>query len=150
MLACKFTMFSESRLWECRVLLCFLRAVCGNVLFLRFCMQIYCVFCEPFMGMSCFTVFSESRLWECRVFTLFPYRQVRFDCIFTGFADNHLWEYRMFSFKKACLAQTSRVFLWIFHLFLFPKALQGFARLCEVLEGFAKFCKALGGFVGRS
>ena len=115
------------------------------------------------MRMSCFTMFSESRLWECRVFTLFPNRQVRFDCIFTGFADNRLWEYRIFSFKKACLAQTSRVFLWIFHLFLFAEALQGFVRLWEVLEGFgkfwealegsagfAKFCKALGGFVGRS
>ena len=110
-----------------------------------------------------FTVFSESRLWECRVFTVFAYRQVRFDCIFIGFADNRLWEYRIFSFKKACLAQTSRVFLWIFHLFLFLEALQGFVRLWEVLEGFgkfwealegsagfAKFCKALGGFVGRS
>ena len=31
-------------------------------------MQIYGVFREPFMGMSCFTVFSDSRLWECRVF----------------------------------------------------------------------------------
>ena len=115
------------------------------------------------MGMSCFTVFSESRLWECRVFTLFPYRQVRFDFIFTGFADIRSWEYRFFSFKKACLAQTSRVFLLIFYLFLLPEALQGFARLWEVLEGFgkvwealegsagfAKFCKALGGFVGRS
>ena len=115
------------------------------------------------MGMSCFTVFSASRLWECRVFTLFPYRQVRFDCLFIGFADNRLWEYRIFSFKKTCLAQTSRVFLWIFHLFLFLEALRGFVRLWEVLEGFgkfwkvlegsagfAKFCKALGGFVGRS
>ena len=115
------------------------------------------------MGMSCFTLFSDSRLWECRVFILFPYRQVRFDCIFTRFADNRLWEYRIFSFKKACLAQTSRVFLWIFHLFLFLEALQGFVRLWEVLEGFgkfwealegfagfAKFCKALVGFVGRS
>ena len=62
------------------------------------------------MGMSCFTVFSASRLWECRVFTLFPYRQVRFNCLFIGFADNRLWEYRIFSFKKTCLAQTSRVF----------------------------------------
>ena len=108
-------------------------------------------------------MFSESRLWECRVFTVFGDRLVRFDCIFTGFADNRLWEYRIFSFKKACLAQTSRVFLWIFHLFLFLEALQGFVRLWEVLEGFrkfwealegsagfAKFCKALGGFVGRS
>ena len=129
MFACKFTVFSESRLWECRVLHCFLRAVYGNV-----------VFC-----------------------TLFAYRQVRFDCIFTGFADNRLWEYRIFSFKKTCLAQKSCVFVWIFHLFLFPEALQGFVRLWEVLEGFgkfwealegsagfAKFCKALGGFVGRS
>ena len=102
------------------------------------------------MGMSCF-------------FTLFAYRQVRFDCIFIGFADNRLWEYRIFSFTKACLAQTSRVFLWIFHLFLFLEALQGSVRLWEVLEGFgkfwealegsagfAKFCKALGGFVGQS
>ena len=74
------------------------------------CMQIYCVFWEPFMGMSCFTMISDSCLWECRVFTLFPYRQVRFDCIFTRFADNRLWEYRIFSVKKACLTQTSRVF----------------------------------------
>ena len=83
--------------------------------------------------------------------------------MFKGFADNRLWEYRIFSFTKACLAQTSRVFLWIFHLFLFLEALQGFVRLWEVLEGFgkfwealegsagfAKFCKALGGFVGQS
>ena len=91
------------------------------------------------MGMSCFTMFSESRLWESRVFTVFAYRQVRFDCIFTWFADNRLWDYRIFSFKKACLAQTSRVFLWIFHLFLFLEALQSFVRLWEVLEGFGKF-----------
>ena len=115
------------------------------------------------MGMSCFILFSDSRLWECRVFTLFPYRQVRFDCIFICFADNRLLEYRIFSFKKACLAHKSRVFPWIFHLFLFLEALRGFVRLWEVLEGFgkfwkvlggsagfAKFCKALGGFVGRS
>ena len=57
MFACKFTVFSESRLWECRVLRCFRIAVYGNVVF----------------------------------FTLFPYRQVRFDCIFTGFADNRLF-----------------------------------------------------------
>ena len=88
-------------------------------------------------------VFSESRLWECRVFTLFPYRQVRFDCIFTGFADNRLWECRIFSFKQACLAQTSRVFLWIFHLFLFLETLQGFVRLWKVLEGFGKFWEVL-------
>ena len=100
------------------------------------------------MGMSCFPVFSESRLWECRVFTLFPYRQVRFDCIFTGFADNRLWECRSFSFKKACLAQTSRVFLWIFHLFLFPEDLQGFERLWQVLCGFGKFWEALEGSAG--
>ena len=75
------------------------------------------------MGMSCFTMFSESRLWECRVFTVFAYRQVRFDCIFTGFADNRLWEYRIFSFKNACLAQKSRVFPLTFHLFLLPEAL---------------------------
>ena len=68
-----------------------------------------------------------------------------------------------FFIHKTCLAQTSRVFLWIFHLFLFLEALQGFVRLWEVSEGFgkfwealegsagfAKFCKALGGFVGRS
>ena len=86
-----------------------------------------------------------------------------FDRIFTRFADNRLWEYRIFSFKKACLAQTSRVVPWIFHLFLFLEALQGFVRLWQLLEGFgkfwealegsagfAKFCKALGGFVGRS
>ena len=124
---------------------CFLRAVYGNVVF--------------------FTVFSESRLWDCRVFTVFAYRQVRFDCIFTGFADDRLWEYRIFSFKKACLAQKSQVFLRIFHLFLFLEALQGFVRLWQVpvLEGFGKFwealegsagfaklCKALGGLVGRS
>ena len=61
------------------------------------------------------------------------------------------------------MPSTSGVFLWIFHLFLFLEALQGFVRLWEVLEGFgkfwealegsagfAKFCKALGGFVGRS
>ena len=48
MFAWKFTVFSESRLWECRVLQCFLRAVYGNVVF--------------------FMVFSESRLWKCRVF----------------------------------------------------------------------------------
>ena len=113
--ACKFTgmlcftMFSESRLWECRVLQCFLKAVCGNVMF----------------------------------FTVFAYRQVRFDCIFPGFADNRLWEYRIFLLKKACLAQTSRVFLWIFLLFLFLEALQGFVRLWEVLEGFGKFLEAL-------
>ena len=89
------------------------------------------------MGMSCFTVFSESRLWECRVFTLFAYRQVSFDCIFTGLADNRL-----------CLAQTSRVFLWIFHLFLFLEALQGFVRLWKVLEGFGKFWEALEGSAG--
>ena len=98
------------------------------------------------MGMSCFTMFSESRLWECRVFTLFAYRQVRFDCIFIGFADNRLWEYRIFSFKNACLAQTSRVFLWIFHLFLFLEALQRFVRLWEVLEVFGRLCKASAGF----
>ena len=109
------------------------------------------------------TLFSESRLWEFCVFMVFGDRLVRFDCIFTGFADNRLWEYRIFSFKKACLAQTSRVFLYIFHLFLFLDASQGFVRLLEVLEGFGKFwealegsagfanfCKALGGFVGRS
>ena len=78
------------------------------------------------MGMSCLIVFSESRLWECCFFTLFAYRQVRFDHIFAGVADNCLWEYRIFSFKKTCLAQTSRVFLWIFHLFLFSEALGGF------------------------
>ena len=78
------------------------------------------------MGMSCFTVFSESRLWECRVFMVFPYRQVRLDWIFTVFADKRLWEYRIFSFKKACLAQTSRVSLWIFQLLLFLEALPGF------------------------
>ena len=55
------------------------------------------------MGMSCFTVFSDSRLWDCRVFTLFPYRQVRCDCIFTGFADNRLWEYRIFLKTRSIL-----------------------------------------------
>ena len=109
-------------------------------------------------------MFSESRLLECHVFTVFADRQMRFDGIFTWFADHRLWEYRIFSFKKTCLAQTSRVFLWIFHLFLFLEALQGFVRLWQVLEGFgkfwealersagfAKFCsEALGGFVGRS
>ena len=96
------------------------------------------------MGMSCFTVFSESCLWECRVFAVFAYRQVRFDCIFTRFADNRLWEYRIFSFKKACLAQTSPVFLWIFHLFLFSEALGDFGRLCRaVLRGFERVWEAL-------
>ena len=92
-----------------------------------------------------FTLFSESRLWECRVFTVFGDRQVRFDCIFTGFADNRLWEYRIFSFKNACLAQKSRVFPSIFHLFLLLAALQGFVRLWEVLPGFGPW-EALGGF----
>ena len=95
------------------------------------------------MGMSCFTMFSESRLWECRVFTLFAYRQVRFDCIFIGFADKRLWEYRIFSFKKACLAQTSRVFLWIFHLFLFLEALQGFGRYWKALGSFGRLWRVL-------
>ena len=72
------------------------------------------------MGMSCFTMISESRLWECRVFTLFAYRQVRFDCNFIGFADNRLWEYRIFSFTKACLAETSRVFSVDFPFVLVP------------------------------
>ena len=35
MFACKFTVFSESRLWECRVLQSFRTAVYGNVVFLR-------------------------------------------------------------------------------------------------------------------
>ena len=52
--------------------------------------------------------------------------------------------------------------LWIFQLFLFLEALQGFVRLWQVLEGFgkfwealegsagfAKFCKALGGGLER-
>ena len=85
--------------------------------------------------------------------------QVRFDCIFTRFADNCLWEYRIFSFKNECLAQASRVFPLIFHLFLLPEALQGFcealggiARLWEALEGsagFARLCKALVGSLER-
>ena len=66
------------------------------------------------MRMSCFTVFSESRLWECRVFTLFAYRQVRFDCIFIGFAESRLWECRVFSFEIARTSQTSRVFPFTF------------------------------------
>ena len=64
------------------------------------------------MGMSCLTVFYESRLWECRVFTVFAYRQVRFDCIVTQlfgsffgglmfackfmvFSESRLWECRV-------------------------------------------------------
>ena len=53
-----FSVFSDSRLWECRVftllhanLQGFLRAVYGNVVF-------YSVFCEPFMGMSSFYAVS--------------------------------------------------------------------------------------------
>ena len=42
---------------------------------------------------------------------------------FTRFADNRLWEYRIFHFKNECLAQKSRVFPLIFHLFLLLDAL---------------------------
>ena len=78
------------------------------------CMQIYGVFWEPFMGMSCFTLFSESRLWECRVFTQFAYRQVMFDCIFIGFAETRLWECRVFSFEHGWASYKSRVFPFTF------------------------------------
>ena len=53
----------------------------------------------------------------------FSEHEVTFACIFIGFADNRLWEYRIFSFKTACLAQKSRFFPPIFHLFLLPEAL---------------------------
>ena len=87
-----------------------------------------------FVDQSCY-VFSESRLWECRVITVFACRQVRFDCIFARFADNCLWEYRIFSFKKACPAQTSRVFSVDFPFVLVPR---GFTRLCEALGGIGR------------
>ena len=58
--ACKFTVFSESRLWECRVLRCFLS---GNVVFYCVCLQagevrlhFYRVCWQPFMGISYFLV----------------------------------------------------------------------------------------------
>ena len=101
------------------------------------------VFPLPGSWINHVTRFAEIRLWECRVFTVFPYRQVRRDCIFTGFADNLLLEYRIFSFKKACLAQTSRVFLWIFHLFLFLEALQSFVRLWKALGSFGRLWRVL-------
>ena len=59
-----------------------------------------------------------------------------FACKFTVFSESRLWEYRISSFKKACLAQMSRVFLWIFHLFLLLEALQGFGRYCQALGSF--------------
>ena len=50
--------FSESRLWECRV---------------------FAVFADKSVMFECnFTVFSESRLWECRVFTVFADKCVMF------------------------------------------------------------------------
>ena len=105
--------------------------------------------------------FSESRLWECRVFTLFPYRQVRFDCIFTGFADNRLFvciftwfsdnevtfeciftrfaenclcECRVLWFKNARLSQKSCVFP-----FTFASSLRGFHVLYVILHYLCDF-----------
>ena len=132
-------MFSESRLWECRVfpvsadncVWCFnailqglLKTVYGNVVFSRSKMHARhksLVFFRSLAICSCSLRLCKAlwgfwRYWKSLGWfgTGFSEYEVTFACIFTGFAESRPWECRVFSFKIARTSQKSRVFPFTF------------------------------------
>ena len=101
-----FTMFSESRLWECRVF----------TVFADKCVMFYCNF----------TVFSESRLWECRVFSFKSARASQMFRVFPFAFHLFLLLEALQGFER--LWEVLEVFgrLW--------DGLEGFGRLCRLCE----------------
>ena len=95
MFECYFTVFSESRLWECRVFS--LKNARTS--------QMSHVF--PFTFHLFLLLEALQGFWRlCEALR--------------GIAENHLWECRIFSFKNARTQHKSRVFPLTFHLFLLP------------------------------
>ena len=120
MFASKFTLFSESRLWECRV---------------------FTVFGDRQVRFDCiFTGFADKRLWEYRIF-LFKnaFLAQKGSC----FSFDFLFVLAPCGFARLCEALGGISRLW-------PLGSSGDWEALEGSFGFARFCKAFGGFVGQS
>ena len=122
MFECNFAMFSESRLWECRVFTVFADK---------------CVMFE-----YNFTMFSESRLWECRVFSFKNARTSQMSRVFPFTFHLFLLLEALGSFGRYWKFLGGSGMVW-----KALQALQGVVRLWVGLRGFERFWEALGGLV---
>ena len=110
MFACKFAVFCESRLWECRVLQCFRTAVYGNVVFLR------CLLTRVWCFNLIFIRLSESCLWECCVVSFKNVRASETSRVFPGKGVGPGFSLccRPLALDRTLLEWARRIFLYAF------------------------------------